>query len=192
MSFDSIKEKVGRYYTGRLHEHGASPRGADWNSEDSQVLRFAQLARVLPAGERFSIIDYGCGYGALVNFLEGAAAEFDYQGFDISSDMVERARLDHAGSGRRFTTDESDLEPAGFAVASGIFNVRLDTAVGDWTAYVMDTLERLDRLGVRARLGLDSPDDRETDPGEKNEQDGDGGALAPGERHCPGTLPART
>jgi len=149
MSFDSIKDKVGRYYSGRLQEHGASARGVDWNSEDSQVLRFVQLARVLPMGERFSIVDYGCGYGALVNFLEASGADFDYQGFDISSNMVEQARLDHGRDGRRFATNEAELEPADFAVASGIFNVRLDTAVADWTAYVMDTLERLDRLGAR-------------------------------------------
>jgi SAM-dependent methyltransferase len=149
MNFETIRDKVGRYYSGRLHEHGASARGVDWNSEESQVLRFAQLARVLPASERFSIVDYGCGYGALVTFLEDSAVEFDYQGFDISADMVEQARREHVGSGRRFTTDESDLDACDFTVASGIFNVRLDTSPEDWTAYVMHTLDALDRLGKR-------------------------------------------
>jgi SAM-dependent methyltransferase len=147
MSFETIKDKVGRYYSGRLAEHGASARGVDWNSEESQVLRFTQLARVLPASGRFSIVDYGCGYGALVAFLDRSGVELDYQGFDISGDMVERARLDHARSGRRFTTDETELEAADYAVASGVFNVRLDTSVDDWTAYVMHTLERLNGLG---------------------------------------------
>jgi SAM-dependent methyltransferase len=149
VTFETIKNKVGRYYSGRLHEHGASARGVDWNSEESQVLRFAQLARVLPAAETFSIVDYGCGYGALVTFLQDSGAEFDYQGFDISSDMVEQARREHGGSGRRFTTDESDLQAADFTVASGIFNVKLDTPLDDWTSYVMNTLDALDRLGNR-------------------------------------------
>ena len=149
MSFDAIKEKVGRYYSGRLHEHGASARGVDWNSEESQMLRFEQLARVLPSTGSFSIVDYGCGYGALVDFLERDRAEFDYQGFDISGDMIEKARADHQTARHRFTSIEDDLEPVDFTIASGIFNVRLDTSVEDWTAYVMHTLDRLDGLSGR-------------------------------------------
>ena len=97
MTFDAITEKVGRYYSGRLREHGATARGVDWNSEESQVLRFTQLARVLPTREAYSVIDYGSGYGALVPFLDSLGSEFDYQGFDVSNDMVEKARLEHGG-----------------------------------------------------------------------------------------------
>jgi SAM-dependent methyltransferase len=149
VTFDAITAKVARYYGDRLREHGATARGVDWSSEESQALRFAQLAKVLPNGETYSVVDYGCGYGAIVEFLDGWGAPFDYQGFDISREMVDQARRDHGSAGRRFTTSEAELRPADFAIASGIFNVKLDTAVGDWTEYVMDTLERIDGLGNR-------------------------------------------
>jgi SAM-dependent methyltransferase len=148
MSFDSITDKVARYYSGRLHEHGPHAKGVDWNSEESQVLRFTQLSRVLPA-ERCMVLDYGCGYGALVGFLEARGHEFDYQGFDISKDMVDQAQRDHGGPQRRFTTSAEDLRLADFTLASGIFNVRLDTSIEEWTGYVMHTLTELDRLGRR-------------------------------------------
>ncbi len=146
MSFDPIIEKVGRYYSGRLKEHGATARGVDWNSEESQTLRFTQLARLLPSS-RYAMVDYGCGYGAMVDFLEQRGDQFDYQGFDISADMVKRATEDHGGSGRRFSTSEAQLEPADFALASGVFNVKLDTSNEDWTEYVIHTLGILDHLG---------------------------------------------
>ena len=149
MKFDSIKGKVGEYYSGRIREHGASARGVDWNSEESQVLRFTQLARVLPDTGSFSVVDYGCGYGALVTFLERRGQKFQYQGFDISTDMIDRAREDHRGGDLRFTASEAELEPADYTVASGIFNVKLDTPVEDWTAYVLHTAATLDRLGTR-------------------------------------------
>jgi SAM-dependent methyltransferase len=149
VSFDAITAKVARYYTDRLREHGTTARGVDWNSEESQILRFAQLAKLLPTGETYSVVDYGCGYGAMIDFLEGRGDDFDYQGFDISNDMVDQGRRDHASEHRRFTTSEAELRLADFAIASGIFNVKLDTAVGDWTNYVMDTLMRIDRLGNR-------------------------------------------
>ncbi|HKW59012.1 MAG TPA: class I SAM-dependent methyltransferase [Candidatus Dormibacteraeota bacterium] len=149
MTFDSITDKVSRYYTDRVREHGTTARGVDWNSEESQILRFEQLARVLPDGERYTLVDYGCGYGALIPFLERRTRRFAYQGFDVAEEMVTRARHDHPGGQRRFTSREADLEPADYALASGIFNVRLDTPAEDWTRYVMHTLESLNRLGTR-------------------------------------------
>ena len=149
MTFEAITAKVAGYYGDRLRQHGATARGVDWNSEESQLLRFTQLARLLPIGETYSVVDYGCGYGAMVDFLEGRGDAFDYQGFDISGEMVELARRDHATEGRCFTTSEDELAPADFVVASGIFNVKLDTAVAEWIEYVMSTLARIDRLGAR-------------------------------------------
>jgi len=149
VSLDAITAKVARYYSARLGEHGTTARGVDWNSEESQLLRFAQLSKLLPAGETYSIVDYGCGYGALIEFLERRGDVFDYQGFDISTDMIDRAQHEHPTGGRRFATLEAKLDPADFAVASGIFNVKLDTVVDEWIPYVMETLDRIDRLGNR-------------------------------------------
>jgi SAM-dependent methyltransferase len=146
MTFQPILDAVGRYYTERVREFGATARGVDWNSEESQDLRFAQLARLLPP-RPFSIIDYGCGYGALVDFLERQGPDFDYQGLDISEEMVKRAAQAHSAERRRFTTSHLDLEPADYAVASGVFNVKLDTSTDEWSAYVLRTVETLDGLG---------------------------------------------
>ena len=146
MTFEPFLDAVGRYYTERVREFGATARGVDWNSEESQDLRFAQLARLLPAMP-FSVVDYGCGYGALVDFLERQGHDFDYQGLDISEEMVKRAARAHSGGRRRFTTSHLELEPADYAVASGVFNVKLDTSAEKWSEYVLRTVESLDDLG---------------------------------------------
>lgn len=146
MNFDPITDKIARHFSARLLEHGPTAKGVDWNSEDAQIIRFTQLARVLPSRETFSVIDYGCGYGALLRFLEGFTKDFTYQGFDISSDMIEQARRDHGGARHRFITSEADLDTADFTLASGIFNLKLDTSLDEWTDYVLHTLSSLDRL----------------------------------------------
>ena len=64
--FPAILETVGHYYTEKLRAFGATPRGVDWNSADSQTLRFDRLLQVLDNDGDASINDYGCGYGALV------------------------------------------------------------------------------------------------------------------------------
>ena len=58
-----IHQSVSRYYTAKLHEHGAVPKGVDWADQQSQHIRFAQLARCMPDTD-FELYDVGCGYGA--------------------------------------------------------------------------------------------------------------------------------
>jgi SAM-dependent methyltransferase len=108
-------------------------------------MRVAESAR-----GRFSLNDYGCGYGALVPYLRKCGAEVVYRGFDLSASMLEHARREHAAPPAiRFVGEESELEPADYTVASGIFNVKLDVPQKDWQEYVLQTLLRISRLSIR-------------------------------------------
>lgn len=142
-----ILERVGAYYTGALARHGPTARGVDWNSPESQGLRFDQLLRVCDPRRAGSVNDYGCGYGALLHRLAAAGFAGSYTGFDVAPAMVAEARRLHAGRPRtRFVDDERLLEPADYTLASGIFNVKLDVDGGTWRAYVLDTLDRIRSL----------------------------------------------
>jgi hypothetical protein len=65
MNKKNIINQVNNYYTSKLEEHGNSHWGVDWNSVESQEWRFQQLTKLLPLESKLSVIDYGCGYGAL-------------------------------------------------------------------------------------------------------------------------------
>jgi SAM-dependent methyltransferase len=136
-----IEQRVGAYYSGKLREHGATHRGVDWNSEESQRLRFEQLLRVVDLTEAFSINDWGCGYGALAEHLDAEGAIFTYCGYDISEAMVEAAR--QRVPGHSFTAVEAQLPVADFTVASGIFNVLAGTTAEDWGEYVRSTVRAM-------------------------------------------------
>lgn len=149
MNPEAILDKVNRYYTARLEQHGPTPSGVDWKSRESQEMRFDQLLKLAEGVSSFSLNDYGCGFGSLAAYVRAKGLTCQYQGFDISARMIETARQLHDGMTATFTTDETELRPADYAVASGIFNVRLDTAHEDWTAYVLRTLDRLNELSTR-------------------------------------------
>ena len=140
---------VKSYFDKRIREHGASPRGSDWNSETSQNLRFDQLVKVVES-TAFSILDYGCGYGALADYLATKGYEAEYYGFDILESAIETARSAHADKPRRtFFTDTSQLPNCDYTVASGIFNVRGEESFDDWTEYVVGVLNEFNRLSLR-------------------------------------------
>lgn len=145
-----LLQPVAEYYSAKLAEHGATARGADWNGEDSQLLRFAQLCRILDASGHFSVNDLGCGYGALYDYLARTYASFAYAGFDVSGPMVRAAEEQHRDrSNARFVQADRPDDVADYGMASGIFNVRLDRPDGDWQAHIEATLDTLDRTSRR-------------------------------------------
>jgi len=58
-----ISSDVANYYSAKLAEHGETPCGVDWNGEESQLLRFEQLIKIIQSSKQFSVNDLGCGYG---------------------------------------------------------------------------------------------------------------------------------
>jgi SAM-dependent methyltransferase len=143
---EPILDDVASYYAEKLSRHGPSAAGVDWNSTESQELRFEKLTAIADGREAFSVNDYGCGYGALAEYLERGDATFDYAGFDVAPEMIEAARERSSDRAHRFTSDAAELEPADFTVASGIFNVRLGTNNERWHEHVLDTLDRIRAL----------------------------------------------
>lgn len=150
---EGLRADVAAYYTEKVVTHGPTARGVDWNSTESQLLRFEQLLRLIPAqAEDFSVLDFGCGYGAFADALAVGHERYRYQGFDLSSAMIDQATQRLGSDPRhRFTTDVTDLQPADYVVASGVFNVKLHHPDAEWRAYMEDTVDQLARL---ARSGF--------------------------------------
>jgi SAM-dependent methyltransferase len=145
-SLDSIRD----YYERRLRKYGATPRGVDWNGAVGQRIRFEELTKLVraSANESFSVDDYGCGYGAYVDYLEMRGfSGADYLGLDVSPDMVSEARRMHPK--RKFDVGVLSPRTADYAVASGIFNVALQADRDDWLGYIIGTLDSMDRATVR-------------------------------------------
>lgn len=141
---------VAGYYASKIATHGDTPQGVDWNGEEGQVVRFEQLLRIVDK-EPFSIHDLGCGYGALLDHLEQKYRRFEYIGTDIAPEMVEAARARRPASGHRFEVGAVPAGVADYAVASGIFNVKLERDVESWRGLVRESLDALDR---GSRLGF--------------------------------------
>jgi SAM-dependent methyltransferase len=141
-------DHVKSYFDKRIQEHGASPRGSDWNSETSQNTRFDQLLKVVET-QSFSLLDYGCGYGALANYLDVKGFDVNYYGYDILESAIETARQAHMDKPhRRFFTDKSHLPICDYTVASGIFNFRGEQSFEDWTEYLLSMLNEFNGLSL--------------------------------------------
>ncbi|MEP7288193.1 MAG: class I SAM-dependent methyltransferase [Chloroflexota bacterium] len=139
----ALLAQVSNYYGEKLHDHGPTPRGVDWNTEESQVIRFQQLMRVHEGDGGFEINDYGCGYGALIDYLRAKAFQFSYTGYDIARPMIEQAQQIYATLPYCHFLHSDDLQPADYTVASGIFNVRFAIPDPVWHDYMLRVIETM-------------------------------------------------
>jgi hypothetical protein len=140
-----ILQDVSAYYSGKIHAHGPNAQGVDWNGEEGQILRFQQLARLFERST-FSVNDWGCGYGAMLPFLDQNFTDYSYCGIDISPAMIEAASLHFPDRHHiRFLHADVPDQIADYGVASGIFNVRFNHSDEQWRDYILSVLDGLDR-----------------------------------------------
>ena len=146
MKKEYILNQVSAYYSDKILAFGKTPKGVDWNSEESQYLRFKQLSKIIFKKE-FSILDYGCGYGSLYNFLLQEKYLFNYCGYDISEKMIEEARSLNLVNASWINELDRDTK-FNYVIASGIFNVKLENNTIDWLEYIIDVLNLMNEVSL--------------------------------------------
>ena len=142
----ALHGRIAHYYTGKIERHGPTPAGVDWPEARSQELRFAQLLRVCDFDVRFSLADIGCGYGALLGYVERTRphALIDYLGVDVSQAMIDAAKkLWRDKQHAEFQLGSGSPRRVDYSVASGIFNVRIDEPMRLWQRFVAETLRAM-------------------------------------------------
>lgn len=148
MNNQEIENQVKAYYNEKLSAFGPTPKGVDWNGQESQILRFEQLSKLIDTSEPFSILDYGCGYGAMYDFLlKKYKDKLSYQGYDISTEMIQAAQKQFV-NGPTFSTALPD-QAVDYVVASGIFNVKMEVDEKTWQTYIQNSLQAINKLAVR-------------------------------------------
>lgn len=144
---------VASLYSDGLREHGASSRSVGWNDPHQQTLRFDKLTEVIDASEPFSANDFGCGYGAMFDYLDGRYGSLlnGYYGYDISEAML-AAGAGHVSDPRAsFHLGSAITQKADYSFVSGTFNVRMEADVVSWQSFVEESIHS---LADHSRLGF--------------------------------------
>jgi SAM-dependent methyltransferase len=150
MSLEDALEHYRRYFNGKIEEHGAVPQGVDYNGPDAQSIRFQQLVKVIDPGQRFEVIDFGCGYGGLLTFLQATSWDFRYHGYDMLEKMIVAAREAHGqAENADFTASEAALQNSDYVIAGAIFNNKFEAPVDAWREHTLRVLDKLNGLGKR-------------------------------------------
>ena len=153
MKYSNILQTTETHYTRKIEKYGPNFQGVDWGCEEGQKIRFEQLLKTIDPCSVSTIIDYGCGYGAILDYLFQKGFGGTYTGYDISPAMIRKANELHKlkASHIIFTSNFSDLRISDYVLASGLFNVKLKTSEQEWFGYTLSTLNKIAKL---SRLGF--------------------------------------
>ena len=144
--------KIKNYFIGKLDEYGAIHRSVDWNSIESQEVRFFQLLKVIDATQKYSLLDFGSGYGGMYDYLVCLGHSVHYVGYDIAEPMIAKGRELHPDNPDCwFTSNLEEVPVLDYAVVSGTFNIKLDVDFDTWTKVV---IESINQMNTHASKGI--------------------------------------
>lgn len=141
--------KVSRYYGGKVSTFGPTPKGVDWKDERSQSIRFDQLLKVIKEKDNITLNDLGCGYGAIFLYKDTASRLRKYYGYDICEDMLINANNLISDSNAVFVNSDRITMEADYSVASGVFNVRVETETKLWEEFILDALSNMNEKSLK-------------------------------------------
>jgi len=139
------------YFEGLLTQHGANYKALDWNSPESQRLRFKIFKEIFVYGKKasgISLLDVGCGFGDLYGFLKAEGLlhrnRITYTGYDISPKLLEVARKKYpeAKFELKDMLEDRYVTKFDYVFCSGIFNIRTSEAF-DHLDFVKEMLFRM-------------------------------------------------
>lgn len=137
-------DEIRAFFEQCFADHGESALGVGWNGRPAQEIRFDQLLKVIQPDKPFTLTEFGCGYGHLIDYMRSNAITPQvYRGVDIALNSLEAARKRFAGNPAIAFYNDPDLVPqSDYLVASGVFNVKLSADKVEWTRYILENLNR--------------------------------------------------
>ncbi len=132
-------------YNKRFKKYGANPEGSYWISAQRQNLRFDVIFEYVIKyrnKEGFSVGDIGCGYGALLPYIENNYCDekINYSGYDISKELIDYCKRNYHQNWVKFFRGSRPIKNLDFCVISGAFNLSATKIYSEWEDHIFQTL----------------------------------------------------
>jgi len=150
---ESDKQEIIELYESRLKKHGMSVKTMGWRDKKQQYLRFRLISEIGAINNR-SVLDVGCGFGDLYDYLRKNRLKVEYTGYDLAPGIIATAKKTRP---KEVTLEVKDIlkdtvrKKYDYVVASGILNKR----ISDNFAYakkMVSTMFKLSKRGIAINM----------------------------------------
>ena len=141
-----ISQDLHNHYKKTFLKHGANSKGVDWGDKEwAGLLRQQKMLEVIrPNLKPVSLLDVGCGYGALADLINERRLNISYTGLDVVPDMVDAAIKRHPNSdficGDIMT---ADLNSYDYIVCNGILTQKLNASTLEMNQFANELIKKM-------------------------------------------------
>ena len=151
MSKSRVTELLQEHYTKTFRKYGPVPAGVDWGTdENAALLRQRIMLNVVRDRRRpFSLLDVGCGYGALLDEVNSQQLNAEYTGIDIVPDLVKSGELRHPSA--KFVAGDimtKQVPRHDYVVCNGILTQKLSTSILEMNKFCQSLVRRMFDLAI--------------------------------------------
>lgn len=103
-NYQDVLMAIGDYYDSYYKKYGPCMEGAAWGSDiDRLHLRWESIMKVVKKVDkvpcsRISVLDVGCSYGGMLNYINRIGMNVSYMGIDVVSGAIDFAERSNPGS----------------------------------------------------------------------------------------------
>jgi len=121
-------QDISDHYNHLVRQHGYAPESVHFSSWETIERRFQILTEGFSDIRNARILDFGCGIGHLLGYLQRHGYTGQYVGYDIAESMIElaRSRYPDARFEHRNLLESPPEESFDMAFVSGVFNNATD------------------------------------------------------------------
>ena len=136
--------KIADYYNKVFNKHGETPEGLAWDNQINLNKRYEVMFDIIKHYNS-TILDFGCGYGGLYEWILNNKKSVEYTGLDINKEVLKIAEEKYP----KTTWINSDIHKNLFdlnfdyIICNGTFTVKDTLTQEEMTNFMCNTLEKL-------------------------------------------------
>jgi len=113
-----------KFYLSAIKKYAHSPRGVNWNNQESQSIRFNIINEMLPKElHTYTIADAGCGFGDFYTYLKtNQRTPKEYLGIDSLKEMLTITNKQTAQKTLLANICTDEIPVADYYICSGALN----------------------------------------------------------------------
>lgn len=146
-----ISKKLCDHYFSTFESFGANSKGVDWGEKQwaADLRNKNMLAVIKDLNQEESLLDVGCGYGALGEIIAQKNLPINYSGIDIAQNMIDHA---HSSFGGRFSFFCEDFlewdcpNQYNYIVCNGILTQKLETSYLEMHEYSKELIKKMFKI----------------------------------------------
>jgi SAM-dependent methyltransferase len=145
-----------KHYEKCLDKYGDSHLGVDWPNKEDVYKRFDMMLSVIKdKNTKFSLLDFGCGCGHLLEYIEENKLNIEYSGLDISTKFYECCKNkfpNHKFYNLDILNDNIESIPNfDYIILNGVFTEKReldDEQMFDFFSNILKTLFKKVNIGI--------------------------------------------